>query len=61
MSDFAKANSFGTDFLISKAKKTFWYLQKTFTKAPIFCHFDLKSYIQIKTDALGFTISIIFS
>ncbi len=44
-SDFAKANSFGTDFLTPEAKKTFIHLQKTFTKAPILRHFDLECHI----------------
>ena len=34
--NFAKAKSFETDFLISKAKKIFIYLQKAFTKRPMF-------------------------
>lgn len=35
-SDFVKANIFGTDFFILKAKKHFTQLQKTFIKTLIF-------------------------
>lgn len=45
------------EFLTSGAKKAFIYQQKTFTKASIFTHFDLKHYIRIKTDILGYLIS----
>lgn len=58
--DSVKAN-FGTDFLIFKAKKTFIYLQKVFTKTLISWHFGLKYYIQIETDALGYNINGILS
>ena len=54
-------DSFGIDFFTPKAKKTFIHLQKTFTKAPIFCHFDSESHIRIEIDTLGFAISKIFS
>ena len=50
-----KANS-KTDFLISKAKETFIYLQKVFTKAPIFRHFDSKHHIWIETNAPKYAI-----
>ena len=33
--NFAKSNSFGAEFLTSKAKKTFTHLRNTFTKALI--------------------------
>ncbi len=59
--NFVKTNSFKTDFLTPEAKKVFIYLQKSFTKAPIFRHFDLKCYIQIETDALGYAIGRILS
>ncbi len=55
-SDLVKTHSFGTDFLISKAKKAFIHLQKTFTEAPIFRHFDPECHIRIKTDVLEYTI-----
>ncbi len=54
--NFAKANS-GTDFLTLGAKDTFIYLQKVFTEALIFRHFDPERHIQIETDALGYAIS----
>ena len=44
------------NFLTPNAKKIFNYLQLAFIKTPILRHFDLKSHIQIKTDALGNTI-----
>ena len=44
------------NFLTSNAKKAFNYLRLTFIEAPIFRHFDLKSYIQIKTIASGYVI-----
>ncbi len=43
--NFARANSFGADFLTSEAKKAFIHLQKDFTKAPILRHFDLEYHI----------------
>ena len=46
----------GADFLTSKAKKVFIYLQKSFTKALILKDFDLKCYIRIETNALGYAI-----
>ena len=36
------------DYLNFNAKIAFISLKKTFIKAPIFCHFDLKYYIWIK-------------
>ncbi len=44
------------DFLTPEAKKTFIHLQKAFTEALNFKHFDLKYHIQIETDALGYAI-----
>ncbi len=55
--NFIKINSFGTDFLTLKAKKTFIHLWKTITKALILKYFDLKYHIQIEIDALGYAIS----
>ena len=60
-SDFVEANSSETDFFTSKAKKTFTHLQKAFTKIPIFQHFDLKYYIYIEIDALGYAIGGLLS
>lgn len=56
MSNFAKANYSGIDFLISKTKKVFAYLQKAFIEVLIIYHFELKRHIQIKTMAFGFDI-----
>ena len=44
-------------FLTFDAKTVFNCLWLAFTKTPIFCHFDLKCYIQIKIDVLNYTIS----
>ena len=55
-----KANS-ETDFLTPKAKKAFIHLQKAFTKAPIFRHFDPECYIWIETNALEYAISRVLS
>ena len=44
------------DFLTFKAKNTFIYLQKAFTKALILNYFDPKFHIQIKIDASRYTI-----
>lgn len=46
------------DFLTFEAKTTFFNFRKAFTKAPILHYFDLESYIQIKTDASGYTIAV---
>ncbi len=54
--NFARINS-GIDFLTTKAKKAFIYLQKTFTEALILRHFDPECHIWIETDALGYAIS----
>ncbi len=64
-SDLPRANSArvnsGTDFLTPKAKKAFIYLQKAFTEAPIFRHFDPEHHIRIETDALGYAIGGVLS
>lgn len=44
-SNFIKINVFRIDFLISKLKKVFTYIQKTFTNIIIFHNFWLKHYI----------------
>ena len=59
--NFVKANSSETDFLTPKAKKTFIYLQKTFTKAPILRHFNSDCHIPIETDVLRYVISEVLS
>lgn len=59
--DFIKAKPSGADFLIAKAKETFIYVQKAFTKVPIFYHFDTKHHICIKTDAWEYTINRLLS
>ncbi len=50
--NFAKANSFETDFLTPKAKKVLIYLWKAFTKTLILRRFDLEYHIRIETNAL---------
>ena len=49
------------NFLTSDTKKTFNHLRLAFIKALILQHFDLKSYIQIKTNALGYAIGRVLS
>ena len=49
------------NFLTLNAKKVFNHLQLAFVKAPILQNFDLKSHIQIKTDASGYTIDKVLS
>ena len=58
---FAKTNFFGTDFLITGAKKAFIHLQKAFTKASIFKYFDLKRHIWTEINASGYAIGEVFS
>ena len=48
-------------FLTSNAKNAFNYLRLAFIKAPIFYYLDLKNYIQITTDASGYSISEMLS
>ena len=43
-------------FLISNAKKAFNYWQLALIKALILWYFDLKNYIQIKINVLGYII-----
>ncbi len=59
--DFANAKSSEADFLTSEVKKAFIYLRKAFTKALILYYFDIKRYIHIKTNVLGYTIGRILS
>ena len=49
------------NLLTPDAKKAFNHLRLAFIKAPILQHFDLESYIQIETDALGYAIGIMLS
>ncbi len=58
--NFARVDS-GTDFLTPKAKKAFIHLQKAFTEALIFRHFDPKHHIWIETDVSGHAIGEVFS
>ena len=51
----------GPNFLIPNTKKTFNHLWLAFIKTLIFQHFNLKSYIQIKTNTLGYVIDGMFS
>lgn len=52
-----KKMSSGADFVISKARLTFTYLKKAFTKALILYHFNPERHIQIKTDTSSYAIS----
>ena len=47
--------------LTPDAKITFNYLRLAFIEASIFWYFDLKYYIRMKTDALGYAISRILN
>ena len=49
------------DFFTPKARLAFTELRQVLVKAPIFYHFDLKRYIQVERDALGYTISKVFN
>ena len=49
------------NFLTSNAKKDFNYLRLAFIKVPILQQFDPKSYIQVETDASGYTIGRVLS
>ena len=48
-------------FLNPGARKAFKYLKQAFIKAPILQHFDLESYIRIKTNVLGYAIGEVLS
>ena len=50
-----------SNFLTPGAKLAFIKLRQAFLKAPIPHHFDPECYIQIETDALGYTIGGVFS
>ena len=50
-----------TMFLTPGAKEAFNFLRQVFIKAPILRHFDLKSYIQIETNTLGYILSRVLS
>ena len=49
------------NFLTPNVKKAFNYLRLAFIKAPILRHFDLESYVRIKTNASGYAIGEILS
>ena len=51
----------GSDFFIPGARLAFIKLRQVFVKAPILYHFDLKCYIQIETDVLGYAIGGVLS
>lgn len=59
--NFAKDNTFGTDFLNLEVKETFIYLQKTFTETPIFYHFDSEYHIGNESDTLRYAIDRVLS
>ena len=46
-----------TGYPIPNARQTFTQLKRTFTKALMLQHFDLKYYIKIKTEVLDYAIS----
>ena len=48
-------------FFNPKAYLAFTQFRKVFTKALILYHFDLKRYIRIKIDALGYAIGEVLS
>ena len=50
-----------SDFLTPGARLVFTKLRQAFFKALILHHFDLKYYIRIKTDVLGYAIGGVFS
>ena len=50
-----------TLFLISRVKKIFIKLRQVFIETPIQNQFNLKHYILIETNVLGYTIGRIFS
>lgn len=56
LSSNIKKMNFKIGFFIFKAKLVFTQLRKMFTKALILYHFNLQRYIQLKTEALGYTI-----
>ena len=49
------------NFLIASTRLALTKLKQTFVKTLIFCHFDLKCYIWIKTNILGYAIGEIFN
>ena len=49
------------NFLIPNAKEAFNCLKQIFIKTLIFQHFNLKYFIQIKTDASNYTIKNVLS
>ena len=50
-----------TDYLAPKARLVFTKLRKSFTKAPIFRHFDPEFHIWIETDMSSYAISRVLS
>ena len=51
----------GIGFFTPKTRLAFTHLKQTFVEAPIFHHFNLKSYIWIETDASGYAIGNVLS
>ena len=62
-SDFTKPvrEAEESSFLTPDARRAFTQLRQEFTEAPILRHFDPERYIQIKTDASGYTIGGVLS
>ena len=50
-----------SNYLTPDAKKAFDQLRQSFTKAPIFQHFDPKRYIRVKTNLSGHAIGRMLS
>lgn len=48
-------------FLTFKTKKAFNHLKQIFAQAPILQYFNLKRYIQIKTNISGYAIDNVLS
>ena len=53
----SKNSNRATSYLTPKARLAFTKLRKSFTKAPIFQHFDLEYHIRIETHMLNYVIS----
>ena len=57
----SKNSNRATGYLTFGAKRAFTQLKQAFTKASIFCYFDLEYYNQIKTNVSNYTIARVLS
>ena len=57
----SKPEEAGTSFFTPKTRLAFTQLRQAFVKASILHHFDLESYIRIKTNASGYAIGGVLS